>query len=76
LKVFPEVSSLDFTNAVTVSGFVLPAIATRHAETVVELRDGQIFSIAGLLTREHCAFSKVQVLETFRYWDSYSGQVR
>jgi pilus assembly protein CpaC len=49
LKVFPEVSSLDFANAVTISGFVLPAIATRHAETVVELKDGQSFGIAGLL---------------------------
>ncbi len=60
LKVFPEVSSLDFTNAVTVSGFVLPAIATRHAETVVELRDGQSFGIAGLLDQRTTAqFSKV-----------------
>src|SRR5207249_1151383 len=49
LKVFPEVSSLDFTNSVVISGFVLPAIATRHAETVVELKDGQSFGIAGLL---------------------------
>lgn len=49
LKVFPEVSSLDFTNAVTLNGFVLPAIATRHAETIVELRNGQSFGIAGLL---------------------------
>jgi len=49
LKVFPEVSSLDFSNAVTISGFVLPAIATRHAETVVDLKDGQSFGIAGLL---------------------------
>jgi pilus assembly protein CpaC len=49
LKVYPEVSSLDFTNAVTISGFVLPAIATRHAETVIDLRDGQSFGIAGLL---------------------------
>jgi pilus assembly protein CpaC len=49
LKVFPEVSSLDFSNAVTISGFVLPAIATRHAETIVELKDGQSFGIAGLL---------------------------
>jgi pilus assembly protein CpaC len=49
LKVFPEVSSLDFSNAVTISGFVLPAIATRHAETIVELRNGQSFGIAGLL---------------------------
>ncbi len=60
LKVYPEVSSLDFTNAVTISGFVLPAIATRHAETVVELRDGQSFGIAGLLDQRTTAqFSKV-----------------
>jgi pilus assembly protein CpaC len=60
LKVFPEVSSLDYTNAVTVSGFVLPAIATRHAETVVELRDGQSFGIAGLLDQRTTAvLSKV-----------------
>ena len=60
LNVFPEVSSLDFTNAVTISGFVLPAIATRHAETVVELRDGQSFGIAGLLDQRTTAqFSKV-----------------
>ncbi len=60
LKVFPEVSSLDFTNAVTISGFVLPAIATRHAETVVELKDGQSFGIAGLLDQRTTAqFSKV-----------------
>jgi len=60
LKVFPEVSSLDYTNAVTVSGFVLPAIATRHAETVVELQDGQSFGIAGLLDQRATAqFAKV-----------------
>jgi pilus assembly protein CpaC len=60
LKVFPEVSSLDFSNAVTISGFLLPAIATRHAETVVELTDGQSFGIAGLLDQRVTAqFSKV-----------------
>jgi pilus assembly protein CpaC len=60
LKVAPEVSSLDFTNAVTVSGFVLPAIATRHAETIVELRDGQSFGIAGLLDQRTVSqYSKV-----------------
>jgi len=60
LKVFPEVSSLDYTNAVTISGFTLPAIATRHAETVVELRDGQSFGIAGLLDQRTTAqFAKV-----------------
>ena len=55
LKVAPEVSSLDFTNAVTISGFVLPAIATRHAETVVELKNGQSFGIAGLLDQRTTA---------------------
>ncbi len=60
LKVAPEVSSLDYTNAVTISGFVLPAIATRHAETVVELKDGQSFGIAGLLDQRTTAqFSKM-----------------
>jgi pilus assembly protein CpaC len=49
LKVKPEVSSLDFTNGVTISGFRIPALTTRRAETVVELRDGQSFAIAGLL---------------------------
>jgi pilus assembly protein CpaC len=60
LKVAPEVSSLDYANAVTVSGFVLPAISTRRAETVVELQDGQSFAIAGLLDRRTSAqLSKV-----------------
>jgi len=63
LKVAPEVSSLDFSNAVTVSGFLIPALSTRRAETEVELRDGQSFAIAGLIdnrTRE--VASKVPVL--------------
>jgi pilus assembly protein CpaC len=60
LKVFPEVSSLDFGNAVVVNGFTLPAIATRHAETVVELRNGQSFGIAGLIDQRTTAqYSKV-----------------
>jgi pilus assembly protein CpaC len=60
LKVYPEVSSLDFTNAVTINGFLLPAIATRHAETVVELQNGQSFGIAGLLDKRTTAqYSKV-----------------
>ncbi|HSU19309.1 MAG TPA: type II and III secretion system protein family protein [Acidobacteriaceae bacterium] len=49
LKVAPEVSSLDYGNAVTISGFTVPALSTRRAETSVELRDGQSFGIAGLL---------------------------
>jgi pilus assembly protein CpaC len=49
LKVRPEVSTLDFPNGIVISGFRIPALATRRAETVVELRDGQSFAIAGLL---------------------------
>jgi pilus assembly protein CpaC len=49
LKVKPEVSSLDFANGVTLTGFRIPALTTRRAETDVELRDGQSFAIGGLL---------------------------
>lgn len=49
LKVRPEVSSLDFNNGITISGFRIPALTVRRAETEVELRDGQSFAIAGLL---------------------------
>ena len=51
LKVNPEVSALDFTNALTVSGFLVPALSTRRAETEVQLRDGQSFAIAGLIDK-------------------------
>jgi pilus assembly protein CpaC len=49
LKLMPEVSELDFTNAVSISGFLIPALTVRRARTTVELRDGQSFAIAGLL---------------------------
>ena len=49
LRVRPEVSTLDFGNGITLSGFRIPALSTRRAETDVELRDGQSFVIAGLL---------------------------
>lgn len=52
LKVQPEVSELDYTNAVTVSGFTIPALTTRRTATTVELGDGQSFAIAGLLQDE------------------------
>jgi pilus assembly protein CpaC len=50
LHVNPEVSTLDFANAVVIpGGGTLPALSTRRAETEVELKDGQSFGIAGLL---------------------------
>jgi pilus assembly protein CpaC len=49
LKVVPEVSTLDFTNALQISGFLIPALSTRRADTEFELQDGQSFVIAGLM---------------------------
>ena len=49
LKVAPEVSALDYTNAVVISGYTIPALSTRRAETQVELKSGQSFVISGLL---------------------------
>jgi pilus assembly protein CpaC len=49
LKVRPEVSALDFTNAVVLNGFRIPALTTRRTETELELQNGQTFAIAGLI---------------------------
>ena len=49
LKVKPEVSALDFNNAVNIGGFLIPALSTRRVETEIELADGQSFAIGGLL---------------------------
>ncbi len=57
LRVRPEVSSLDFSNALSFSGFTVPAIASRKLDAEVELSDGQSFIIAGLLDN--------RVIETF-----------
>lgn len=49
LRVVPEVSQLDFTNGLSISGFTVPALSTRRADTEFELQDGQSFVIAGLM---------------------------
>ncbi len=49
LRVKPEVSALDYTNSVKISGYTIPAISTRKADTEVELKSGQSFAISGLL---------------------------
>lgn len=51
LQVAPEVSALDFTNGLTISGFNVPALTTRKLETQVELSEGQSFAIGGLLDK-------------------------
>jgi pilus assembly protein CpaC len=63
LQVSPEVSSLDFTSAVTISGFQVPAIAVRRVKTEIELEKGQSFAIGGLLdNRETETFQKLPFL--------------
>jgi pilus assembly protein CpaC len=60
LQVAPEVSALDFTNGVTISGFTVPALTTRKVNTEVELGEGQSFAIGGLLdNRETKNLSKI-----------------
>ncbi|MEF1193556.1 general secretion pathway protein GspD, partial [Vibrio parahaemolyticus] len=52
LSLLPEVSSIDKTNGVN-SGLVsVPSLRTRKAQTTVQLKDGQSFVLAGLLTSE------------------------
>ena len=50
LKVKPEVSDLDFANAIELVGTLIPALRTRRAETTVELGTGQSFAIGGLIS--------------------------
>ncbi len=49
LKVRPEVSTLDFANAIVLNGFRIPALSARRTETEIELNNGQTFAIAGLM---------------------------
>ncbi|HKY32829.1 MAG TPA: type II and III secretion system protein family protein [Candidatus Polarisedimenticolia bacterium] len=63
MKVKPEVSSLDFNNAVLIEGFRIPSLIVRRADTEVELHSGQSFAIAGLYDRNLLTTkSKIPVL--------------
>ncbi|HVO98848.1 MAG TPA: pilus assembly protein N-terminal domain-containing protein [Bryobacteraceae bacterium] len=58
-----EVSTLDPSHAVTLNGFVIPALSTRRAETDVELSQGQSFVVAGLVNNsEQETFTKIPIL--------------
>jgi pilus assembly protein CpaC len=52
LHVRPEVSDLSENGAVVLQGFTIPALATRRAETTVEVASGQSFAIAGLIRND------------------------
>ncbi len=63
LELAPEVSSLDFTAGVQVSGLIVPGLRVRRAKTTLELRDGQSFALAGLIDNsERVNLSKVPLL--------------
>ena len=49
LKIAPEVSELDFSNAISVQGFTIPALRTRETETTVEVGEDQPLILAGLM---------------------------
>jgi pilus assembly protein CpaC len=53
LKVAPEVSELDPRHQLQLDGFTLPSLTERKAETMVELKDGQSFAVAGLLQQDY-----------------------
>ena len=60
LQVAPEVSSLDFANGISLSGFTVPGLTVRRVKTEVELAEGQSFAIGGLLdNRENETFEKI-----------------
>ncbi len=52
LHVKPEVSALDYSNALSFNGFTIPALSSRKMETNVELGEGQSFVIAGLIDNQ------------------------
>lgn len=52
LQVEPEVSSIDPSASITVNGLVIPGLQTRRANTVLELRDGESFALAGLIRKD------------------------
>ncbi len=63
LKVAPEASDIDYTNAIVTDSTQIPAITTRRADTTVELGDGESFVIGGLISRTTtAAVDKVPLL--------------
>jgi pilus assembly protein CpaC len=63
LQVAPEVSALDYSNEVEISGFEVPGLTTRRVNTEVELKDGQTFIIGGLLDKNMTeTFQKIPFL--------------
>jgi pilus assembly protein CpaC len=63
LKIRPEVSSLDFSQGLVSQGFNIPVIRKNEAATVINVKDGESFAIAGLINNEvRQAVAKIPVL--------------
>ncbi|GAA5646276.1 MULTISPECIES: type II and III secretion system protein family protein [Vibrio] len=63
LSLFPEVSSIDESNKTSTGLISVPSLRTRRAQTTVQLKDGQSFVLAGLLTSEEReSLSKIPIL--------------
>ena len=52
LTLVPEVSSLDYANAITLQGFRIPAFRTRRVNTTIDVRKNQSLIISGLMSGE------------------------
>jgi len=52
LVVAPEVSSIDPSASIVINNLTIPGLQTRRAKTVVELRDGESFALAGLIRKD------------------------
>jgi pilus assembly protein CpaC len=52
LVIAPEVSSIDPSASIVINNLTIPGIQTRRAKTVVELRDGESFALAGLIRKD------------------------
>lgn len=77
LKVAPEASDLDYTNALSIGAVAVPAITTRRADTTVELGDGESFIIGGLVSRSTASnVDKVPMLGDIPVLGSFFRQNR
>lgn len=63
MHLYQEVSTLDTANSVVLNGFTIPGLATRKADTEIELQEGQSFVVAGLVNNQETdTFNKIPVL--------------
>ena len=52
MVVQPEVSSIDPSASVVINNLTVPGLQTRRAKTVIEIRDGESFAMAGLIRKD------------------------